>query len=95
MDNQNKGGDMIFRAGDGGLSGNGGSLNIGPGYYRAGDAVQKINYSEIINSLINDINNSNLTQAQKDSLIKKIMDGVSTVVDIATLTKLILSLLVN
>jgi hypothetical protein len=36
----NHGGDMQLKAGDGGSHGNGGDLLIGPGSYRAGDAVQ-------------------------------------------------------
>ena len=37
---ENKGGDIIIKAGDGGSQGKGGDINIGPGTYRAGDAVE-------------------------------------------------------
>ncbi|HTR18690.1 MAG TPA: hypothetical protein VMH91_01765 [Candidatus Paceibacterota bacterium] len=36
----NKGGDIIIRAGDGSVQGNGGNVYIGPGTYKAGDAIQ-------------------------------------------------------
>ncbi len=91
MDNQNKAGDMIFKAGDGSLSGKGGDLHIGPGNYRAGDVVQTISYSEIVNSLIRNINISNLPEAQKKSLIEKLQIGIGTIANIATLTQLIFS----
>ncbi len=94
MSNQNKGGDLVFRAGDGSSSGNGGDLHIGPGNYRAGDATQTINYRNIIDSLVVDINNSDLSQERKGSLLEKIKNGVSMVVDISTLTKLIASLFI-
>jgi len=38
---ENKGGDIIIKAGDGGPRGNGGNINIGPGTYKAGDVIQK------------------------------------------------------
>ncbi len=34
-----RGGDITIRAGDGGLGGKGGDVHIGPGTYKAGDAV--------------------------------------------------------
>ena len=37
---QNRAGDLVFRAGDGGPAGKGGDLQVGPGNYKAGDAVQ-------------------------------------------------------
>jgi len=33
-----KGGDMVFKAGDGSANGKGGDIHIGPGTYKAGDA---------------------------------------------------------
>jgi hypothetical protein len=93
MDNQNKAGNMIIKGGDGGINSNGGDCHVGPGIYKAGDAIQTINYLEIIDSLINNINNSNLEKDKKESLMKKLQDGIGLVVNTATLTKLILSLL--
>lgn len=39
--NNSHGGDIQIKAGDANATGNGGSLNVGPGRYRAGDAVQR------------------------------------------------------
>lgn len=55
--NNNKAGDLVFRAGDGSENGNGGDLNIGPGTYKAGDFVQKIEkkkswVSELVEPLV-------------------------------------------
>ncbi len=41
IDTKNKAGDIIFKAGDGGVNGDGGNLTIGPGTYKAGDYIQK------------------------------------------------------
>ncbi len=41
--NYSKGGDINIKAGDGGPNGNGGSIELGPGIYKAGDAAQMVN----------------------------------------------------
>ena len=38
---ENKAGDLIIKAGDGGPGGRGGDVHVGPGIYKAGDAIQK------------------------------------------------------
>jgi hypothetical protein len=36
----NRAGDLVIRGGDGGPAGKGGDVHVGPGIYKAGDAVQ-------------------------------------------------------
>lgn len=93
MNNQNRAGDLIIKGGDGGVNGNGGDCHVGPGIYKAGDATQTVSYSEVIDCLITNINNSNFEKDRKVSLIKKLKEGISFVTDTASLVKLIFTLL--
>lgn len=91
MNNNNRAGDVIIKGGDGGVNGNGGNC-YATGRFQAGNASQTISYQKIIDSLIDEINNSSLPEIKKEDLIKKLRDGIGSVIDVITLAKLIYSL---
>jgi hypothetical protein len=93
MNNENRAGDLVIKGGDGGVNSNGGACVIGPDIYKAGDAIQTVNYSEIVELLIINIQNSNLDTNKKESLIEKSKSRIRLMVDVATLSKLITDLL--
>lgn len=93
MSDQIKAGDMIFRAGDGGQGGKGGDLHVGPGTYKAGDAIQQkqdITVQELTNFLIPIIQaHPDLDETKKATLIDKLKNGVKDIGSIAGLAKLL------
>jgi hypothetical protein len=87
MENQNKAGDLIFRAGDGGSGGNGGDLHIGPGNYQAGNVVNvknEITVGQLVNFLEPIIKaHPDLSQQKKQTLIDNLKSGAALVKDVA------------
>lgn len=95
MSDLNKGGDLIFKAGDGGIRGNGGNLNIGPGIYQAGNAIQKngVSLKELENILIQIIKaHPTLEVEKKEGLIDKLKNKLSSAKDIAQLAVLLIEI---
>ncbi|MDP2599237.1 MAG: hypothetical protein Q8P84_00690, partial [Deltaproteobacteria bacterium] len=93
MNDNVRAGDMILKAGDGGSGGRGGDMTVGPGTYKAGDAVinkTQLTVGEFVNFLEPVIlANPNLPEPKKKSLVEQLKSGAQTIKSLADLAVLL------